>query len=162
MENYFEKIDEIVAGYANPSDSLIPVLQDIQEEFGYLPEDGLRYLAPKIGVAGSRICGVASFYAQFKMSPPGKYKIMVCMGTACHVNKGERVADAVREFLGVDEGETTSDGLFSWEEAACLGCCSLSPVMMINGTAYGKLDKDAVGKILKDIREEETKGGGGE
>ena len=99
--------------------------------------------------------GVATFYSQFKLNAPGKYKVLVCMGTACHVNNGERVAEAVSKALGVAEGETTQDGLFSWEEVACLGCCSLSPVMMINGQVYGKLDGKKVEKIINDIRKSE-------
>ncbi|MDR1630274.1 MAG: NADH-quinone oxidoreductase subunit NuoE [Oscillospiraceae bacterium] len=155
-----QKTSATLQKYPEPKDALISVLQDVQEVFGYLPEDALRCIAAETGIAASQLTGVASFYAQFRMEKPGKYQIMVCMGTACHVNKGERVADAVREFTGVEEGETTPDGLFSWEEVACLGCCSLSPVMMINGTAYGKLDKDKVKKIINDLRNAE-KGGEG-
>lgn len=143
---------QIIHNYKEPSESLIALLQDLQDRFEYLSEDIIRLVATETGIPASRLMGVASFYAQFKLIPPGKYKIMVCMGTACHVNKGEKVADAVKNSLDVEEGKTTDDGLFSWEEVACLGCCSLSPVMMINGQVYGKLDGDKVNKIINNIK----------
>lgn len=154
-----QKTTEILKTHPEPRDTLISLLQDIQAAFGYLPENSLRQVAKETGIAASQLTGVASFYAQFRLNPPGKYQIMVCMGTACHVNQGERVADAVHEFTGTEEGKTTDDGLFSWEEVACLGCCSLSPVMMINDTIYGKLDKAKIKKIIDDIRKKEAKEG---
>lgn len=152
------KTKTILAKHSKPEETLIALLQDIQGEFGYLPEEVLREVSAQTGIAAAGLTGVASFYAQFRLTPPGKYQIMVCMGTACHVNKGETVAAAVEEFLGVPEGATTPDGLFSWEKVACLGCCSLSPVMMINGRAYGKLTKEKVGTILDDLRKSENGG----
>ena len=151
--------DATLKKHATPKDSLIAVLQDLQDAYGYLPEEVLLYVAQKTGIPAANLSGVATFYAQFRLSPPGKYQIMVCMGTACHVNGGGTVADAVEAALGVDEGVTTEDGLFSWEKVACLGCCSLSPVMMINGRAYGNLTSDSVAKILHTIREENPQGG---
>ena len=151
--------DATLKKHATPKDSLIAVLQDLQDAYGYLPEEVLLYVAQKTGIPAANLSGVATFYAQFRLSPPGKYQIMVCMGTACHVNGGGTVADAVEAALGVDEGMTTEDGLFSWEKVACLGCCSLSPVMMINGRAYGNLTSDSVAKILRTIREENPQGG---
>lgn len=144
--------ENILAKYKDPGANLISVLQDLQEAYGYLAKDVLLFVSDKTGIPASQLTGVATFYAQFRLTPPGKYQILVCMGTACHVNNSERVADSVRNYLGVQAGKTTDDGLFSWEEVACLGCCSLSPAMMINGRAYGKLDGDKVVKILEDIR----------
>lgn len=155
-ENDLGAVGVILEKYENPKETLIAVLQDLQEEYGYLPRAVLEEVSAKTGIALSHLTGVASFYAQFRLNPPGKYKIMVCLGTACHVNGGERVADTVSRHLGVDEGETTPDGLFSFETVACLGCCSLSPVMMINGQVYGKLNADKVKKILDDIRKSEN------
>lgn len=149
---------EILSHHPVPSDTLIALLQDIQGEFGYLPMEVMQEVSASTGIAAAGLTGVASFYAQFRLTPPGKYQIMVCMGTACHVNKGETVADAVEEYLGVPEGKTTADGLFSWEKVACLGCCSLSPVMMINGRAYGKLTKDKVKAILTGLRDNNNGG----
>lgn len=153
-----EKTQNILLNHTKPSETLIALLQDIQGEFGYLPEEVLREVSSQTGIAAAALTGVASFYAQFRLTPPGKYQIMVCMGTACHVNKGETVAAAVEDFLGVKDGMTTPDGLFSWEKVACLGCCSLSPVMMINGRAYGKLTKEKVNEILSGLRESENGG----
>lgn len=156
----FSVVDEIIGRYENPSESLISLLQDIQEEYGYLPTDVMVRISEQAGIPLSRLMGVATFYSQFKLNAPGKYKVLVCMGTACHVNNGERVADAVAKTLGVKEGETTADGLFSWEEVACLGCCSLSPVMMINGQVYGKLDGKRVEQVINDIRKAELERAG--
>ncbi len=151
-------VDAILQKYSKPADSMIALLQDLQEAYGYLPEEVLLRVSKKTAIPAANLSGVATFYAQFRLSPPGKHQIMVCMGTACHVNGGGTVADAVEAALGVPEGETTEDGLFSWEKVACLGCCSLSPVMMINGRAYGKLTSDSVEKILLDIRRKEAGG----
>ncbi len=151
------EIHSILQKYANPEESLIAVLQDVQSFNGYISEDAVKYITDKTGIPSSRIMGVASFYAGFRLKPVGKYRIMVCMGTACHVNGAERIGDTVKRILNIDEGDVTEDGLFSWEEVACLGCCSIAPAMMINDTAYGTLTPDKVQKIIDSIREEESK-----
>lgn len=151
------QIDGILNSYKNPEESLIAVLQDVQAIDGYISRESVEYITEKSGIPSARIMGVASFYAGFRLKPVGKYRIMVCMGTACHVNGSERVGDTVKRILNVEEGDVTPDGLFSWEEVACLGCCSISPAMMINDTAYGKLTPDKVKKIIETIREDETK-----
>lgn len=150
-------IDEILSGYLNPEESLIAVLQDVQAVYGYISRESVEYITEKTGISSSRIMGVASFYAGFRLKPVGKYRIMVCMGTACHVNGSERIGDTVQRILGIEAGDVTEDGLFSWEEVACLGCCSIAPAMMINGTAYGKLTPDKVTSIINSIKEEEAK-----
>ncbi len=156
-ENFKSNIDAILEKYSNPEESLIAILQDVQEFIGYISEDAVKYITEKTGVPSSRIMGVASFYAGFRLKPVGKYRIMVCMGTACHVNGSERIGDTVKRVLGIEAGDVTDDGLFSWEEVACLGCCSISPAMMINDTAYGKLTQDKVISIINSIKEEEGK-----
>lgn len=153
-------VERALTNHPNPRDSLIALLQDIQDAYGYLPEPVLVHLSKLTGIPAAKLSGVATFYAQFRTQPPGKHQIMVCMGTACHVNGAGTVAEAVETALGVPEGETTGDGLFSWEKVACLGCCSLSPVMMINGRAYGKLREDSVRNILAEIRAQEQGGAG--
>lgn len=153
----FSYIDTILEKYSNPEESLIAVLQDVQGVDGYISREAVEYLTEKTGIPSSRIMGVASFYAGFRLKPVGKYRIMVCMGTACHVNGSQRIGDTVKRVLGVEEGDITEDGLFSWEEVACLGCCSISPAMMINDTAYGNLTQDKVVSIIEKIREEESK-----
>lgn len=154
-ENLNNKIDIILEKYNNPEESLIAVLQDVQAIDGYISRAAVEYITEKTGVPSSRIMGVASFYAGFRLKPVGKYRIMVCMGTACHVNGAERIGDTVKRVLGIEEGDVTSDGLFSWEEVACLGCCSIAPAMMINDKAYGKLTPDKVQTIIDSIRKEE-------
>ncbi|MBQ5883159.1 MAG: NADH-quinone oxidoreductase subunit NuoE [Clostridia bacterium] len=150
------KIKEIVEKYNKPSESLIAILQEVQALVGYISEESVKYITESTGISSSKILGVASFYAGFRLKPIGKYRIMVCMGTACHVNGGERVADTLRRTLGIEAGDITEDGLFSWEEVACLGCCSISPAMMINDTAYGKLTSEKVVEILESIKEQEA------
>ena len=150
-------IDSILEKYINPEESLIAILQDVQGLLGYISEDSVKYITGKTGIASSRIMGVASFYAGFRLKPVGKYRIMVCMGTACHVNGSERIGDTVKRVLGIEAGDVTDDGLFSWEEVACLGCCSISPAMMINDTAYGTLTQEKVVSIINSIKEEEGK-----
>ena len=150
-------IDAILEKYNNPEESLIAILQDVQNLLGYIREDAVKYITEKTGIPSSRIMGVASFYAGFRLKPVGKYRIMVCMGTACHVNGAERIGDTVKRVLGIEEGDVTEDGLFSWEEVACLGCCSISPAMMINDTAYGTLTQEKVVSIINSIKEEEGK-----
>jgi NADH-quinone oxidoreductase subunit E len=157
MANDFSYIDAILKKYNNPEESLIAVLQDIQGVDGYISREAVEYLTGKTGIPSSRIMGVASFYAGFRLKPVGKYRIMVCMGTACHVNGSQRIGDTVKRILGIEEGDVTDDGLFSWEEVACLGCCSISPAMMINDIAYGNLTQDKIASIIGKIREEESK-----
>ena len=150
-------IDGVLLKYSNPEESLIAILQEVQGFQGYISRDAVEYITEKTGIASSRIMGVASFYAGFRLKPVGKYRIMVCMGTACHVNGSERVGDTVKRVLGIDAGDITDDGLFSWEEVACLGCCSISPAMMINDTVYGNLTQDKVISIINSIKGEEGK-----
>ncbi|MBQ6838566.1 MAG: NADH-quinone oxidoreductase subunit NuoE [Clostridia bacterium] len=157
MAKAFGYIDTILKKYSNPEESLIAVLQDVQGVDGYISRESVEYLTEKTGIPSSRIVGVASFYAGFRLKPVGKYRIMVCMGTACHVNGSQRIGDTVKRVLGIEEGDVTEDGLFSWEEVACLGCCSISPAMMINDTAYGNLTQEKVASIIEKIREEESK-----
>lgn len=150
------EIKNIIEKYNNQSESLIAILQEVQALVGYISEESVKCITELTGISSSKILGVASFYAGFRLKPIGKYRIMVCMGTACHVNGGERVADTLRRALGIEAGDITEDGLFSWEEVACLGCCSISPAMMINDTAYGKLTSEKVVEILESIKEQEA------
>lgn len=135
--------------------SLITILQKTQDVYGYLPEEAIRYISQRTSIAESEIMGVATFYTQFRLTPVGKYLIMLCQGTACHVNSSQLILQTIQEELGISDGETTPDGLFSLKCVACLGCCSLSPVMMINENTYGSLTPDKTRKILKELREAE-------
>lgn len=142
--------------YVGTEGSLITVLQKAQELYGWLPVDLLAYIAAKMGIKPARVLGVATFYTQFRTAPAGKNLILLCQGTACHVNGSEAIETAVCEELGVNEGEITPDGLFTYNNVACLGCCSLSPVMMIGGETYGNLTPEKAKKILRGIREKEA------
>ncbi len=141
--------------YASVKGSLITILQHAQDLYGYLPIELLNYIALRTGIKAAKILGVATFYAQFRLEPIGKYLIMICQGTACHVNGSESVQAAIEEELGIKDGQTTPDGLFSVKSVACLGCCSLSPVMMINGEAYGTLTPAKAKDIIADIKAKE-------
>ncbi|MCD7981637.1 MAG: NADH-quinone oxidoreductase subunit NuoE [Clostridiales bacterium] len=142
--------------YAAVPGSLITILQQAQDIYGYLSHEAIEYISERTGIRPARIYGVATFYAQFRLTPIGKYLIMMCKGTACHVNGADRVQEAVSEYLGICDGETTADGLFTLNNVACLGCCSLAPVMMIKTAdgeeTYGNLTKDSVVRILEEIR----------
>ncbi len=132
--------------------SLIPILQKIQNQYGYLPKKILELLSKKTGIPASQIIGAATFYSQFRFEPIGKYLIKVCHGTACHISGAEKISDVFKDLLGIEEGKTTPDGLFTLESVACLGCCSLAPVVMINETTYGRLNPSKVNKIIKEYR----------
>lgn len=151
------KLDGVLKEYGGNSSNLITILQKAQSVYGYLPKDVMYHVAENTGVTPADVMGVATFYSQFRLTPVGKYLIMSCQGTACHVNGSERVLNAMKEYLGIDSGETTDDELFTLEEVACLGCCSLAPVIMINGEAYGNLTPDSAVEVLKGIRAKEGK-----
>ena len=136
--------------------SLITILQKAQEIYGYLSPDAINYISECTGIAPAKIYGVATFYAQFRLEPIGKYLIMLCKGTACHVNGADSIEEAICEHLEIQDGETTEDGIFTLNNVACLGCCSLSPVMMINGETYGQLDGKKAVKIINDYRKKEA------
>jgi NADH-quinone oxidoreductase subunit E len=138
------------------SSNLIAILQKIQGIYGYLPLSAMQYLAQRTGIKAAKIYGVATFYKQFRLTPIGKYVILLCKGTACHVNGAGKLEDALSEELGIKSGETTSDGLFTLNSAACLGCCSLAPVMMINDQVYGELTPKKARQIVRELAKKES------
>ena len=147
-------LDGVLAEYASVKGSLITILQNTQDIYGYLPREAIELISEKTGIATSEIMGVGTFYTQFRFEPVGKYLIMLCQGTACHVNSSELILQTIKDELGIEDGGTTDDGLFSLKEVACLGCCSLSPVMMINETAYGSLTPQKARDIVRKIAAE--------
>lgn len=147
-------LDDTLAEYAGVKGSLISILQKTQEIYGYIPIDAVYHISEHTGDSPAKIMGVATFYSQFRFQAIGKYLIMLCKGTACYVNGAERILDAVTDELGIGNNETTGDGLFSLSVVACLGCCSLAPVMMINDKTYGSLTPDKVRKIIRELRKE--------
>lgn len=148
-------INEVLEKYADVDGSLITILQHAQDIYGYLPTDVLYHIAEKIGSTPAKVMGVATFYSQFRLQPVGKYLIMLCQGTACHVNGSEKIEKAIKDELGISNGETTEDGLFTLKNVACLGCCSLSPVMMINDETYGSLTPEKAKEILRNLKAKE-------
>jgi NADH:ubiquinone oxidoreductase subunit E len=150
-------IEDTLKEYESVPGSLITILQKAQGIYGYLPKDVIYLVAERTGVSPAAVMGVATFYAQFRLQPIGHYLVMLCQGTACHVNGSQRIETAVCEELGIKNGETTPDGLFTLTNVACLGCCSLSPVMMINGETYGSLTPDKAIGILRELRESAKK-----
>ncbi len=148
------KLDAVFREFEGDGHALISILQRAQEVYGYLPTDVIYAVAERVGASPAKVMGVATFYTQFRLRPVGRNLIMLCKGTACHVNGADSIAKALKEELGIGDGETTEDGLFSLKEVACLGCCSLSPVMMVNETAYGSLTPEKAREIVRRIRAE--------
>lgn len=146
-------IDPVLEKYGKKPGNLITILQKAQEIYGYLPTDVIYKVAEQTGSTPAKVMGVATFYTQFRLKPVGKYLIMLCKGTACHVNGADRIETALSEELGISDGETTDDGLFSIKNVACLGCCSLSPVMMINDETYGSLTPEKAVGIIRELKE---------
>ena len=151
------KLDEVFEEYENVPENLISVLQKAQEIYGFLPKEVLYKIGEKLGIKPAKVMGAATFYSQFRLEPKGKYLVMLCSGTACHVGGSEKIAAAVSEYLGIESGRTTADGIFTLEKVACLGCCSLAPVMMINGEVYGNLSTESAVEILENLRKEAEK-----
>ncbi len=147
-------LEPVLQRYAPVPGSLITILQKAQELYGYLPIDLLAYIALRTGIKPAKVLGVTTFYTQFRTKPVGKHLILLCQGTACHVNGAADIETAIREELAVEEGEITPDGLFTYNNVACLGCCSLSPVMMIGEDTYGMLTADKAKAIIAAIRKE--------
>lgn len=149
MRMNLKKLDNILDGHKADKTSLIPVLQEAQEAYGYLPPEVIKEVSRRLKVPLSRIYGVVTFYAQFYLEKRGRNIVRVCRGTACHVRGGKAIKESVEEFLKIREGGTTPDYKWTLETVACLGACALSPVMMINKNYYGKVNKQKVQKILK-------------
>jgi len=134
--------------------SLIPLLQSAQVSYGYIPEKAIHYISELVGISAADIYGVITFYSQFRLKPMGKHVIRICEGTACHVNGSKSILKKLRDELGIAVEETSEDGLFTLMSVACLGCCSLSPVIMVNKETHGNLTADMTKKIIKKYKNE--------
>jgi len=143
---------ETIRRYPPSRDYLIPMLQAVQEQAGYISKESIYEISDYMGLPESKIFGVATFYNQFRLNPPGKYQVQICRGTACHVKGSFNLLEALQRELGIDAGATTRDGLFSLETVACLGACSIAPVMTVNGEFHGRLDKKVVEKTIRELR----------
>ena len=150
-----EELEPIIVEYKDVEGSLITVLQKAQDLYSYLPMQLLNYIAYRMKIKPAKVLGVATFYAQFRLEPVGKHIILLCQGTACHVNGSSAIEDAIKAELGISHGMTTEDNLFTFNNVACLGCCSLSPVMTIDDDTYGTLTPESARQILRKIKERE-------
>jgi NADH-quinone oxidoreductase subunit E len=151
-----ELLNPLIEKYKGKRGNLIPLLQGAQSIFGYLPREVFIKLSDDTGIKLSDMYGVVTFYAQFRLNPVGKYILKVCHGTACHVQNANVISDAIREALNIKDGETTADRFYTLESVACLGCCSLAPVMMIGDDTFGKLTGSNAVKIIKEIQMKES------
>jgi len=148
-------LSEILSSYKGAQDELIPVLQRVQAEFGYLPEEAINKVAEFCRVAESKVFGIASFYAQFRFAPLGRTRVTTCRGTACHVRGAPQILDEVKRQLGIEEGETTPDLEYSLETVACIGCCALAPCLVINGKVEAKVTPKRVKELFAAKKNEE-------
>lgn len=152
-QSYYNKADEIIAFYGPKPASLIPVMQDIQGEYRYLPAELLTYVAEKIGVTKAKAYSVATFYENFSFEPKGKYVIKVCDGTACHVKRSMPVLEALQKKLGLTNGKhTTDDMMFTVETVSCLGACGLAPAMMVNEDVHPRMTPQAAEELIDSLR----------
>jgi len=148
-------LSKILSSYQRTQDELIPILQKIQAEFGYLPEEAMNKVAEFCRVAESKVFGIASFYAQFRFVPLGRTQVTTCRGTACHVRGAPQILDEVKRQLGIEEGETTPDLEYSLETVACIGCCALAPCLVINGKVEAKVTPKRVKELFAAKKKEE-------
>ena len=155
--NKYGYVDEVLEKYENIKSALIAVLQEIQNEYKYLPEDMLEYISRKMDITPSKIFSVATFYENFSLEPKGKYIIKICDGTACHVRKSIPILNALRKELKLSDGKhSTDDMLFTLETVSCLGACGLAPVITINDKVYAKMTPEAALEVINGIRKENS------
>jgi NADH:ubiquinone oxidoreductase subunit E len=148
-EKYVLKADQIIASFERDPDYLIHVLQEIQSKLGYVSLESQRKIADYLGVPASRVFGIVSFYNYFKMSPPGRHQIHVCMGTACYVRGARKLIDKIKADFKIDPGETSSDRRFSLEAVRCIGCCAIGPAITVDGEVYGGMTPEKITSILE-------------
>jgi NADH-quinone oxidoreductase subunit E len=168
-----EGIEEILARDPSGFFNLISILQEIQERFGYLPRQGMVMVADHLGISPANVQGVATFYNQFRFSPPGRRHVQVCMGTACHIKQGDLILDQWKRRLGIEEGGRTEDGEYSIERVACVGACAMAPVSIVGKDVIGhmaptkvdgillghRIEKEQAAKKAKKAEEEQVEGG---
>ena len=150
-----QKVKSFTEKYGQQKNALISILQDIQAEFNYLPQDALRLVSETLGIPLIDIIGVATFYRSFSLEPRGEHQVTVCMGTACHVRGGPKILEEFERKLGVESGCTTEDGQFTLETVACLGCCAIGPVVVIDKDYHAQTSIRKVESILKKYKKKE-------
>ncbi|MCT4612199.1 MAG: NAD(P)H-dependent oxidoreductase subunit E [Clostridia bacterium] len=151
-EEYKDKIIEIINSHKGEEGALMPVLQEVQGVYGYLPKEVQILIAEGLDISLAEVYGVVTFYAQFTTEPVGKYRVGICLGTACYVKGADKILDELKKELGINENETSEDNMFSLDATRCIGACGLAPVMSINGEVYGKLTTDQIKPILDKYR----------
>ncbi len=157
MSDRFASAAQILKDYGNDSAKLIPILQKVQDAYGFLPEDIMRFIANELKISPARVFGVATFFAHFSTTPKGKHIIKVCNGTACHVKGSAAAINIVREKLKLKEGQdTSSDGMFTLECVSCLGACGLAPVMVMDETVHGQITPAKVAQIIDEVVAQEA------
>jgi NADH-quinone oxidoreductase subunit E len=150
-------VGEMIEQFGADSDAVIPILLGLQDAFGYLPIEALQRVTEKTDITPAQIYGVATFYAQFRLEPLGEHMVRVCHGTSCHVRGIVGITDTICDLLGLDGEGTTEDREYTLEKVACLGCCSLSPVIMVDDKVYGGLTRKRVKRIFKQLEREDTR-----
>ncbi|MGE5550329.1 MAG: NADH-quinone oxidoreductase subunit NuoE [Bacteroidota bacterium] len=155
----FARLDEIVTKHDRKPDRLIPILQETQSTYGYLPEGAMRRIADALGIPVGKVYGVATFYSLFAVAPKGKHIIRVCESAPCHVRGAEEIFAALEAELGIAPGQTTADGFFTFEHTSCLGVCGVAPVMMIDDVVYGNLTMEKTREIIASYRRAATAAG---
>jgi len=150
-ESYKQQIDDVLSRHSGDRGELIPILQELEEEIGYIPREAIRRTAEHLGINESAVYGVVTFYAQFHLTRQGKHRIKVCQGTACHVRGAGQLLLALKKSIGIDPGATTDDYRYSLERVACFGSCALGPVMLVNDAVHGRMTPDRVDDILEQL-----------
>lgn len=143
--------------YDGAPGELIPLLQSAQDHFGYIPRRAMTYISGVTGIPESEVYGVITFYSQFRLQPMGKYLIRACAGTACHVSGAKTIIETIEDEIGIEVGGTTEDGLFTFNTVACIGCCSLAPVIMIDNDTHGRLTPSSLRKLLRQVKRKEQR-----
>ena len=148
-------LEELFNTYKQEKDNLIPILNEVQEKFGYIPKEAQKEISEFLKIPMAEIYGVITFYSRFTLKPKGKYAISVCLGTACFVKGSQKIMDRLTERLGIQAGQTTEDGLFSIDETRCVGACGLAPVFTVNGEVYGKATVQKLDQVLDELSQKE-------
>lgn len=152
IENNAGKIESLIDSYVDKKEQLISLLQDIQSEYNYIPQDVLIKISQKLDIPLSQVFSVVTFFQAFSLKPRGRHTITVCLGTACHVKGGQRLVDKMERDFGLKPGETTDDDRFTLETANCLGCCALGPVVVVDGKYESQVNPEKLGKVLKNYK----------
>lgn len=156
MVRTFDKVEQILDKYGRKKEMLIKILLEVQKEYRHIPREVVNYIGVALGIPPAKIYGVATFYAQFSLKPKGEYTILICDGTACHMEGSMGLVKAIEEEIGIKPGEVTQDLKFSLDKVGCLGACALAPAMVINGEVYGNLKPEKVKEILKQLKERQA------